>query len=166
VTTALLRENILNTEKWVRQALCVETDPELFFPSPGRAATEAKRICESCPVREQCLQYALTNQEIHGIWGGLSPRERDALRRGRPRHCPHGPLRATACRECARERDRRYRERRRIELPPGSGAKHGTLTRYSYGCRCSPCCTAKRVDNGVRYERERQERLRRKGGAA
>lgn len=66
---------------WQSDALCAQTDPEAFFPEKGGSTREAKRICESCEVRAECLQYALENDERFGIWGGMSERERRRLRR-------------------------------------------------------------------------------------
>ncbi|GAA2177057.1 hypothetical protein GCM10009847_01460 [Leucobacter tardus] len=65
---------------WQSDALCAQTDPEAFFPEKGGSTREAKKICESCEVRSECLQYALENDERFGIWGGLSERERRRLR--------------------------------------------------------------------------------------
>lgn len=62
-------------------ALCAQTDPELFFPEKGGSTLSAKRICEACPVRMDCLLEALANDYVDGIWGGLSPKERQALKR-------------------------------------------------------------------------------------
>ena len=66
---------------WQADALCAQTDPEAFFPEKGGSTREAKRICEGCEVRSECLDYALANDERFGIWGGLSERERRKLRR-------------------------------------------------------------------------------------
>ena len=66
---------------WQADALCAQTDPEAFFPEKGGSTREAKRICEGCEVRSECLEYALENDERFGIWGGLSERERRKLRR-------------------------------------------------------------------------------------
>lgn len=66
---------------WQSDALCAQTDPEAFFPEKGGSTREAKRICEGCEVRSECLEYALANDERFGIWGGLSERERRKLRR-------------------------------------------------------------------------------------
>jgi WhiB family redox-sensing transcriptional regulator len=66
---------------WQERALCAETDPESFFPEKGGSTREAKRICSSCEVRRECLEYALANDERFGIWGGLSERERRRLKR-------------------------------------------------------------------------------------
>lgn len=77
-------ESLIIPEPWVGDALCPQTDPEAFFPEKGGSTRAAKKICEGCDVREQCLDYALRNDERFGIWGGLSERERRKLRRPRP----------------------------------------------------------------------------------
>jgi len=66
---------------WQADALCAQTDPEAFFPEKGGSTRDAKRICTTCDVRDQCLEYALQNDERFGIWGGLSERERRKLKR-------------------------------------------------------------------------------------
>jgi WhiB family transcriptional regulator, redox-sensing transcriptional regulator len=66
---------------WQELALCAQTDPEAFFPEKGGSTREAKRVCQSCEVRQECLEYALANDERFGIWGGLSERERRRLKR-------------------------------------------------------------------------------------
>ncbi|MSW95152.1 MAG: WhiB family transcriptional regulator [Actinobacteria bacterium] len=66
---------------WQEQALCAQTDPEAFFPEKGGSTREAKRVCLSCDVRTDCLEYALEQDERFGIWGGLSERERRRLKK-------------------------------------------------------------------------------------
>jgi WhiB family redox-sensing transcriptional regulator len=66
---------------WQDQALCAQTDPEAFFPEKGGSTREAKRICVGCEVKQECLEYALLQDERFGIWGGLSERERRRLKR-------------------------------------------------------------------------------------
>ncbi|MDO4255128.1 MAG: WhiB family transcriptional regulator [Kocuria sp.] len=66
---------------WQTDALCAQTDPEAFFPEKGGSTRDAKRVCEACPVRSECLDYAMAHDEKFGIWGGLSERERRRLRR-------------------------------------------------------------------------------------
>ena len=68
--------------QWQENALCAQTDPEAFFPEKGGSTREAKRICLGCGVKDECLEYALANDERFGIWGGLSERERRRLKRG------------------------------------------------------------------------------------
>jgi WhiB family redox-sensing transcriptional regulator len=66
---------------WQDRALCAQTDPEAFFPEKGGSTREAKRVCRRCPVRAECLEYALEHDERFGIWGGMSERERRRLKR-------------------------------------------------------------------------------------
>ena len=67
--------------EWQERALCAQTDPEAFFPEKGGSTREAKRVCLSCEVRGECLEYALAHDERFGIWGGLSERERRRLKK-------------------------------------------------------------------------------------
>jgi WhiB family redox-sensing transcriptional regulator len=66
---------------WQDLALCAETDPEAFFPEKGGSSRDAKAVCMACPVRAQCLDYALETHQLFGIWGGLSERQRRHLMR-------------------------------------------------------------------------------------
>ncbi|GFH79303.1 MULTISPECIES: WhiB family transcriptional regulator [Streptomyces] len=68
---------------WQEQALCAQTGSEFFFPEPGSSVREAKLICEACDMREACLAYALAHDERFGVWGGLSEKERERMRRDR-----------------------------------------------------------------------------------
>ncbi len=65
---------------WQDYALCAETDPELFNPEQGGSVKNAKKICGQCTVGRICLQYALDNGLVDGVWGGMSFNERAALR--------------------------------------------------------------------------------------
>jgi WhiB family redox-sensing transcriptional regulator len=74
--------------EWRLHAACRHTDPELFFPigSTGPALeqiAEAKRVCEECPVRTPCLEFALSTSQDSGIWGGTTEEERRLIRRAR-----------------------------------------------------------------------------------
>jgi WhiB family transcriptional regulator, redox-sensing transcriptional regulator len=71
----------VGSDEWYVLALCAETDPEAFFPEKGGSTREAKKICLGCPVKAECLDYALAHDERFGIWGGLSERERRRLKR-------------------------------------------------------------------------------------
>jgi WhiB family redox-sensing transcriptional regulator len=77
-------------ENWRSRALCAQTDTESFFPEKGGNNAAAKAVCGRCPVASDCLEHALFNGEHHGVWGGKSPKERDAMmrRRGLPRSSP------------------------------------------------------------------------------
>jgi WhiB family redox-sensing transcriptional regulator len=68
-------------QDWRAYAACSGYDPDLFF-SPGALEHKvAKRICRACPVRKQCLAYAMDEPVDHGVWGGLTERERRRYRR-------------------------------------------------------------------------------------
>ncbi len=61
---------------WQDLGRCAESDPDLWFPDKGGPTREAKKVCRSCEVREECLAYALEHKILHGVWGGKSERER------------------------------------------------------------------------------------------
>lgn len=73
--------DVAEEQQWQERALCAQTDPEAFFPEKGGSTREAKRICQGCEVRTECLEYALQHDERFGIWGGLSERERRKLKK-------------------------------------------------------------------------------------
>ena len=62
-------------------ALCPQTDPEVFFPEAGGSPKAAKKVCAACEVRPECLALALSLGPVMGVWGGLTERERAALKR-------------------------------------------------------------------------------------
>lgn len=71
---------------WRSAAICRDTDPDLFFPvgTTGYALVQidrAKQVCDECPVKTECLDYALETNQDSGIWGGTSEEERRAIRR-------------------------------------------------------------------------------------
>jgi WhiB family transcriptional regulator, redox-sensing transcriptional regulator len=70
---------------WADWAICGETDPEAYFVEKGGSTLPAKRVCAGCPVQQECLDYALDHEEQHGVWGGLSARERRDITRARKR---------------------------------------------------------------------------------
>lgn len=76
-------DTLIRPEPWVQDALCAQTDPELFFPQKGGSTLNAKKICASCDVRAECLEYALRTGQDDGIWGGKSSRELRKLRMNR-----------------------------------------------------------------------------------
>ena len=61
---------------WMARGSCAHQPPSLFFPSDGVGVEVARRICFTCPVRDDCLEHALANRIDHGVWGGASERER------------------------------------------------------------------------------------------
>jgi len=68
---------------WRIDAACRDLDVALFFPEPGGDSTPAKAVCARCPVRDECLDFALASRQDDGIWGGLDETERRRLRRRR-----------------------------------------------------------------------------------
>ena len=73
--------DLLTRPSWQRRAAC-RAFPELsWFPERGQDVTVIKAICRACDVREQCLDFALEVNDLHGFWGGVSGRERQRLRR-------------------------------------------------------------------------------------
>jgi WhiB family transcriptional regulator, redox-sensing transcriptional regulator len=81
----------LKLQKLPGKALCAESDPEHWFPKGEQnvvqgveereRAAQAKEVCRRCTVRVACLQEAMENKIDHGIWGGLTVKERKKLRK-------------------------------------------------------------------------------------
>jgi WhiB family transcriptional regulator, redox-sensing transcriptional regulator len=71
----------MSERAWVKQAACLgTTTPDLWFPkSRHRVGAEVRAICQGCPVRFECLDYAVRWNIRHGVWGGLSSFERRRL---------------------------------------------------------------------------------------
>jgi WhiB family transcriptional regulator, redox-sensing transcriptional regulator len=71
---------------WPSLGACLDQDPELFFPA-ARSVTAwvqlalAKNVCARCPVRGECLRFALATGQEYGVWGGTSEQERKQMRR-------------------------------------------------------------------------------------
>lgn len=66
--------------RWHRDAAWLEHPEVNFFPGRGGSSREARAVCASCLVRDECLRFATENAE-EGIWGGTSLSERRAIRR-------------------------------------------------------------------------------------
>lgn len=66
---------------WYAHGACLGIDPDLFHPDRGGSVSESKAVCATCPVRVECLHWALTSHQKFGIWGGTSERERRRIRR-------------------------------------------------------------------------------------
>ena len=90
-------------EEWIKDAACSGMDSTIFYPENYRRGDriiydlkieEAKSICNICPVREECLEFALqrhTRQDSYGIWGGYTLTERRRILRQRK----HGARRSS-----------------------------------------------------------------------
>lgn len=81
------------SDEWRDLAACKDMPPDVFFPEKGQPAARAKAVCARCPVRSECLEYALNHEMKHGVWGGYSERELRVMR-GRHRY-------RLTCKECA-----------------------------------------------------------------
>jgi WhiB family redox-sensing transcriptional regulator len=73
------------TLTWRHQAACRGADTDLFFPESEAGAGPALAICAACPVRDECLEFALTTNQPDGVWGGATESQRRRLRRSRRR---------------------------------------------------------------------------------
>ncbi|MGY0021450.1 WhiB family transcriptional regulator [Streptomyces sp. cg35] len=70
-------------DTWWERAACQQEDGEELF-AEGAAQSAGKRVCAACPVKTECLAHALDRRIDHGVWGGMTERERRALLRRRP----------------------------------------------------------------------------------
>lgn len=109
----------ISDDDWRVRAVCAQSDPEIWYPNKGGSTRKPKALCLSCPVREECLDYALSHDERFGVWGGFSERERRRLLRGED-----VPLLHVA--------------ERRINDTLARPFKHGDQG-YQRGCRCMTC---------------------------
>lgn len=71
--------------EWMLQSACRGAETREFFPSNGSGVEAAQRICRTCPVQMECLEYALLHRIEQGVWGGASERERRRILRSRRR---------------------------------------------------------------------------------
>jgi WhiB family transcriptional regulator, redox-sensing transcriptional regulator len=69
-------------QEWRNRAACKGEPTQIFFAVQGQDVRVARKICNNCPVRVECLQWAVDASIQHGIFGGRVPRERRALRKG------------------------------------------------------------------------------------
>lgn len=115
---------------WQDRGACRGADPDVFFPGPKQNARAAKKICAVCEVAAECLAYAIDNEPL-GVWGGMSPRERLAVRTepmskasrfaarcgtvgGRSAHQRRNETPCDACRDAYNEHERAKARRRRL----------------------------------------------------
>lgn len=169
---ALVGPDIVELWRWSQHGRCytpgARAGETIWMSADPVDQAEAKAVCAECPVREDCLHWAVKHHE-HGVWGGLSTAERERLpyRYADCAHCgeefeyrmARGRPLATcsdACHKARREEQvqRWYSENPRVEKPGHLlTLGHGTLRRYrDGGCRCATC---KRVS---REERRRYPR--------
>lgn len=102
---------------WRARGACSSADPDLFFPISAHGASRrqeqrAKAVCAACPVRAECLAFAVETRQVHGVWGGLGEKELRRLRRSR--RTPDGippPERMPGTGRVSRRRTRQRRSR-------------------------------------------------------
>jgi WhiB family redox-sensing transcriptional regulator len=63
--------------EWRQNAACKGTPTEDFFTFESKVVDKIKKVCETCPVKKDCLQFALTNDISWGVYGGMTSRERN-----------------------------------------------------------------------------------------
>ena len=83
--TDIALTNLANAIRRRGNPVCMETDPDAWFPEPGAEGgtyRNAVKLCEQCPVRRECAEYGVSTSEFFGIWGGLTARTRQAIRLG------------------------------------------------------------------------------------
>ncbi|MGW1468498.1 WhiB family transcriptional regulator [Streptomyces sp. NPDC002308] len=111
--------------RWMKSAACRNKKLELFFPVGERQAADktarAKKLCASCAVRPECLQWAMDTQQEAGIWGGLDGRERRD--RGQERRRSYGLANLPAVQEILNLRIDEFHAAAAKGLSPGLIAK-------------------------------------------
>ncbi len=90
-----------STANWRSAGACLSADPDLFFPisemgPADQQIARAKVICAGCVVRQECLDFALTHNQTHGVWGGTTAEERQRARRRKRRAAAAAAKRAVA----------------------------------------------------------------------
>jgi WhiB family redox-sensing transcriptional regulator len=65
---------------WQRSGACRGENVEAFIPNRGGSFSAARELCGACPVRQECFDFAMADDEVVGMWGGTTERERRAIR--------------------------------------------------------------------------------------
>ena len=115
------------SDAWMEHGLCRQVDPALFFPEGRGMAVvlqteQAKQVCNRCPVRAACLEWAVDTGQSSGVWGGLSEDERLPLLRARAQQRHSGYARCID-------------EQAYIEERVADGASHGAIAEELNVCR-------------------------------
>lgn len=81
-----IRTHDWDADHWRSRSICRDSNPDLFFPigTTGQALEQieaAKAICGECPVRQECLEFALATNQESGVWGGTTDEDRRRLRK-------------------------------------------------------------------------------------
>jgi WhiB family transcriptional regulator, redox-sensing transcriptional regulator len=70
---------------WQDRGRCAEVGVTAFYPGDGESAAPALRVCAACEVRGACLEFAMASDELWGVWGGTTERQRQRMRAARAR---------------------------------------------------------------------------------
>jgi WhiB family redox-sensing transcriptional regulator len=81
--------DLFHRPAWHDEAACRALGPGTFFPGSDESLNIAFAVCARCPVKVECLDYALGDPSLKGVWGGTSGRERVRLRAGRSNDVRH-----------------------------------------------------------------------------
>ena len=76
--------DLIDPPAWMRHAKCAAADTDMFYAeqSDWESSQAAKDFCHGCPAIEPCLDSAnQTPVEVYGVWGGMTSKERQNLRR-------------------------------------------------------------------------------------
>jgi WhiB family redox-sensing transcriptional regulator len=79
----MLDDLIPNRPSWMRRAACSGVGIDTFFADDEPTLAEARAVCDVCPVRAECLEFALADRSVTGIWAGTDDVERRRIRRRR-----------------------------------------------------------------------------------
>ena len=85
IANAFLRElaGFRRRYGWMDRAACAQVGGDMWYPEQGESVEPAKQVCARCPVKAECLDFALETGDRWGVWGALSDRQRRAVRRSR-----------------------------------------------------------------------------------
>ena len=76
-------DELFSRPEWQQYGACRGEDIETFVPSLGGNFARARQLCRGCSVRQECLNFAMDDEEVIGMWGGTTATERRQMRAGR-----------------------------------------------------------------------------------
>lgn len=97
----------MSDSSWMKRGACATSDVDMF-PTTDAGAKAAKALCAGCPVVDVCLEWAITQREEHGVWGGMTESERGNAKTRRRKERRLRPIRTTCARPgCGNDLTRR-----------------------------------------------------------
>jgi len=142
---------------WQEEANCKNLNMDIFYDTIGRGqgfSSEAIDACSTCPVIDQCREYAL-NHELYGYWGGLTPIERKRIRkeRGILLEVPESEFNKSMM-------GKMWGKPRQLKPRPECGTVAAYQSHRRYGeVACEPCALAIRIKNKETKRRQRMKEL-------